>query len=986
MTTIRTRNSHLGRLCSRLLLSVAALVAALVVFAPAASADYGLEPGTTFVKGHETVTPEICSVFLPPGPGCTIFGITIPGGGQGTFWAPGYELFVDGLAAAPEVTQAGGHPDFTTAFQIQDYANDPDGQTKDIFTDLPAGSVGYPQAVPRCESADLNLTLLGNCPTEAQVGFAATGSFVAFFSPVSSMVPVPGEPAAFGYKVFGYTINLFTRPRSESDYGLTVEARDLPTGVALRGTALTLWGVPYDTAHDNHRFDSDGSHGGTPLGATVTGAAMRPLTSAPTNCNTGPLSTTVRIRSWGKPDQWISADAAASEQTGCEAIDFKPQVTASPTTTVADSPTGLNFDVNVPQNTECEAGPPIVCPPSTSHLKDTKVTLPEGMVINPSGANGLDGCSPAEIGLTTPLGSKPIHFSDEPANCPDGSKIGTAEVETPLTESPLPGSVYIADPYDNPFKSLLAIYIGVDDPKRGIIVKFVGEVVPDPVTGQLVITFTDAPQLPFEHLRLSFRQGPHAALRTPTCGDYSTTASLTPYAAPDSPVATKSDWSITQGPGGSCEVPNAPSFDAGTVTPIAGAESPFVMHLRREDGSQNFSAITLDPPPGLMAKLAGTEICSGAALKAARGKSGADEKASPSCPANSRVGSVVAGAGAGPSPYYVPGTVYLAGPYKGAPLSLAIIAPAIAGPFDLGTIVVQVAAYIDPRTARITAVTDPLPRILDGIPLDIRTVDLSLDRPEFTRNPTSCDPMAVKGLLTSTLGQTASLESRFQVAECGQLGFKPKVFLRLFGKRFGRGANPRLRAVIVPRGGDANISRIAVKMPRSLLVDQSHIRTVCTRVQFAADACPAGAIYGHVVARSPLVDYPLTGNVYLRSSDNTLPDLVADLRGPDYQPVRIEAVGRIDSVKGALRNTFDIVPDIPISKIVLLLRGGKKSLLVASRNLCKGIQRARINLSGHNGRQRLVQQKITIRRCDRKRRAAAKRNRRARVAHGSAAG
>src|SRR5829696_7507742 len=324
------------------------------------------------------------------------------------------------------------------------------------------------------------------------------------------MVPVPGEQATLGYKVFGFVINLFARARTESDYGLTIEARDLPTLVPLQEAEVTLWGVPYDPIHDNHRFDTDGSHGGTPLGASVTGTAVRPFTSAPTNCETGPLKTSIKVRSWGHPEKWIADDSFASEQTECDKIPFDPQVTATPTTGVADSPAGLNIDVHVPQNVECEVGPPIVCPPSVSHLKDTRITLPEGMVLNPSSANGLEGCSPAEIGLTTPLGSRPIQFTGEPANCPDGSKIGTAEVETPLLEAPMPGAVYLAEPYDNPFKSLLAIYIGVDDPKSGIVSKLVGDVEADPVTGRLTTTVVEQPQLPIEHTRLNFKQGPHA--------------------------------------------------------------------------------------------------------------------------------------------------------------------------------------------------------------------------------------------------------------------------------------------------------------------------------------------------------------------------------------------------------------------------------------------------------------------------------------------
>ncbi len=517
--------------------------------------------------------------------------------------------------------------------------------------------------------------------------------------------------------------------------------------------------------------------------------------------------------------------------------------------------------------------------------------------------------------------------------------------------------MYLAKPYDNPFKSLLALYIETNDPERGLVAKFAGHLVADPDTGQLTTMVVDQPQLPLEHIRLNLKQGPHAALRTPpTCGDFTTVSKLAPYSAPDSPVTFEDDFSVNSGPDGNCDLQNAPSFDAGTINPIAGRYSPLVVRLNRPDGSQEFDSVTISPPPGLTARLAGVPYCPDSALAAAAAKDGLDEQANPSCPAAADIGDVVVGAGAGPSPYYVNGQAYLAGPYKGAPLSLAIVTPAAAGPLDLGTIVVRAALHVDPVTAKITAVSDQIPHILDGIPLDIRSVAIQLNRSEFTKNPTSCDPTSVEGSLASTLGITAGLSERFQLGECRRLGFKPKLFLRLYGKRFTRTANPRLRAVLVPREGDANIARTSVLMPNSIFLDQSNINTVCTRVQFAADACPTGSIYGRAMATTPLLDQPLSGNVYLRSSNNPLPDLVADLDGQ----IPVEVIGRTDTVKGALRNTFDVVPDAPISRFVLLLEGGRKSLLVANRNLCDGVQRAKVDMLAHSGRRSVVRQRIKI--------------------------
>jgi hypothetical protein len=373
-----------------------------------------------------------------------------------------------------------------------------------------------------------------------------------------------------------------------------------------------------------------------------------------------------------------------------------------------------------------------------------------------------------------------------------------------------------------------------------------------------------------------------------------------------------------------------------------------VVKLRREDGTQQFSAIDVAPPPGLLAKLAGVPYCPDSAVAAAEAKTGKQEQASPSCPAASQVGTVVAGAGAGPAPYYATGKAYLTGPYKSAPISLAVVTPAVAGPFDLGNVVTKVALQVDPETAKVTALSDPLPSILQGIPLDVRSVAISMDRPDFTLNPTSCDPMAVTGSLTSTTGSVAPLENRFQVGECTRLGFKPSLKINLKGSTK-RAGNPALTATVTyPSGGYANIASASVALPHSEFLDQGHIKTICTRVQFAADACPKGAIYGKAKAITPLLDQPLEGPVYLRSSNNPLPDLVVDLRGQ----IHVALVGRIDSVNGGIRTTFGSVPDAPVSKFTLQMQGGSKGLLENSRDLCKTVNKATATFTAQNGKAR----------------------------------
>ncbi len=530
------------------------------------------------------------------------------------------------------------------------------------------------------------------------------------------------------------------------------------------------------------------------------------------------------------------------------------------------------------------------------------------------------------------------------------------EVTTPLLDHGIKADVYLAKQQDNPFNSLLALYIAGRDAESGVVLKLSGQVKAED-DGRLVTTFDNQPQVPFSKLHLELFGGPRAPLRTPSaCGAHTATAELTPWSG-NAPVELWSSFQITQGPAGA-PCPNGafdPKLAAGTTNPLAAAYSPFTLRLSRADGTQELGAITATLPPGLIGKLAGVPYCPDAALAAISGalRTGAAQIASPSCPAASQVGTVTVGAGAGPNPFYTQsGRAYLAGPYKGAPLSVAVVTPAVAGPFDLGNVVVRNALRIDPATTQVTAVSDPLPSILHGIPLDLRDVRVDLSRPDFTLNPTSCDPMAIDATLTGTQGASASRSERFQVANCDKLAFKPKLSIRLKGG-IRRSDHPALRAqLVMPKKTGANIARASVALPHSEFLAQSHIRTICTRVQFAAgsgggEACPAGSVYGHARAFSPLLDKPLEGPVYLRSSSHRLPDLVAALNGQ----IDVELSGRIDTTNdGGIRTTFALVPDAPVSKFVLSMKGGKKGLLENSRNLCKSTNRATVKFDGQNGK------------------------------------
>ncbi len=926
--------------------------------------------------------------------GPLVNSVTIEGGGVAPRSAEG----LNAAAVAPPVTglsefqaqavsetgevltQAGGHPyQYVTTYAVNTEPGPPTGapfrpaggDVKDVEVALPPGLVGNPTAVTTCGHAEFleQVTLdrpSGNgqnfrngCPSGSVVGFIAIRQLEGVRSPavepIYELEPPLGMPAQLAFQVVGAPFFIDTKVRTAGDYGITAFLPNLAQVKRASSATVVLWGVPAAASHDSVRGDclneSPSATEGISAGDCPASIAPRPFLTNSTACE-GIQATTFAFDTWSL-GQSTSATSFAPPNTGCGSVPFAATLSARPQTTVADSPTGLAVDLHVDGN-EAPGGV------ATAHLRDAVVSLPAGLTVNPSSASGLGACSPEQAGLTSAVGSGTASFSAEPARCPDDSKLGTVEIDTPLLDHPVDGDVYLASQGQNPFGSLLALYIAADDARTGVVVKLAGRVEVDPISGQLTARFADNPQLPFEDLRVSFFEGPAAALRTPTtCGRYTTTSDLRPWSAPGSgPDATPSDsFTVGSAPGGPCAdteagQPNSPSFAAGTERPLAGAFSPFVLRLSRADGSQQLGRLDLNLPKGLLGKLAGIPYCSDAALAAAERDSGAAEQARPSCPSASVVGEVTVGAGAGPRPLQVRGRAYLAGPYRGAPLSLAVITPAVAGPFDLGTVVVRAAISVDPLSAQISVRTDPLPTILQGIPLDLRSIDVALARPGFTLNPTSCAAAAIAGTVTSPAGQKAAVENRFGIAGCRELGFSPKLSLRLTGGTT-RAKDPALHAVLIQPGGQANIGRAAVTLPPSLFIDQRHINNPCTRVQFAASRCPASSILGHARAYTPLLAKPLEGPVIFRSNggERKLPDLVAVLDGQ----IQVELVGYIDSVKGragkpgGVRTTFAQVPDAPVSRFVLDLHGGRKGLLQNSVNLCRSKNRFRAKLRGQNG-------------------------------------
>ncbi|HYC80489.1 MAG TPA: hypothetical protein VEB65_01805, partial [Solirubrobacterales bacterium] len=651
----------------------------------------------------------------------------------------------------------------------------------------------------------------------------------------------------------------------------------------------------------------------------------------------------------------------------CNTIPYAPTVATNPGTGSTNSPATASVAIAVPHIKNPTAQ-------DSSNTKTATVTLPTGMGINPAaasnaaGPNGLETCTDQQFGKGT----------RNPVSCPARSQIGTVKIESPPLPEPnnqLEGPVYVGQQLSRDPQSgnEYRIFINAVSRRYGVDVRLVGNVRADPVTGQLSTTISEAPQVPFTSFVLNFANSPRPSVLSspPTCGPNQTSASMVPWSG--TPPATPSgSFALSSLPGGGAcpksmgERPFSPGFAVAPNGNRAGDYSPLSIDLTRGDGQQELKGVDVTLAPGMTGKLAGLVYCNAPELATAAGRAGAAEASASSCPPKSEVGSVAIEAGTGPSPLKIAGKAFLSGPYKGAPLSLAVITPATAGPFDLGTVVVRVALFVDPVTAQVHAVSDPIPDVYGGTQLSVRAIRLDLDRKEFTLNPTSCEPSASGGVVRGGGGNPADaaswssfdVSSPFRTSRCDELKFRPKLTTKLLGKRkkMRRNGHPRLRATLVARPGDANIARAALTLPHAAFLDQSHIKTICTRVQLAARKCPKGAVYGHAEAITPLLDEPLKGPVYLVSSDNLLPDLLADLRGQ----VDIQLHGVISTKKARTRTVFYPVPDVPVRKFVLNMRGGKRGLLVNSRNLCERRAFSFLNFKSQNGK-KLKKKKLPLR-------------------------
>jgi hypothetical protein len=884
---------------------------------------------------------------------------------------------------------------------------EPDDNLRTLDATLPRGVIGNPEAVPKCSDADflkdgkLELQSTG-CPSDTEVGYldiqfyGSGGRGIpwppAFFGlnfyidriPIYNLDPPKGTPVDFGFNIGGfYHGHIYAALDAAHDYRIKAVSPFISSLLQPSIVQTTFWGVPGDPSHDRDRScpatgscntnlenlaNYEGHFGNTPI---------RPLLTLPMACGdeAGPFE--LSADSWQHPGAFTEPqDSEPLEVEGCEdpRIRFEPKIRLQPTSRAAGGPTGLDVHLEVPQRDDqvesaeelyAQNGDVQAIP--TPPMKKVVVTLPDGMTLSTSAAQGLGNCSAAEIGLGT----------DDPVRCPESSRYGSLTLHTPIlpADEPMHGDIYIAKQNENPFHNFLSMYFVIHDEARGLLVKVPGRLDLDPRTGQITTTFDDLPQFPISDMQLTFKSGVRAGLvNPPTCGTKTITATFYSWSEPQTPVTVDSNYDVTEKPDGSpcvkslAERPFGPEMEAGTVSNSAGSYSPFVFRLQRTDDDQEFSQLSTTLPPGLLANISQLSECPEAGIRQAEDprRTGTAEKLFPSCPASSQIGTTDVGSGVGQVITYIPGKAYLAGPYRGAPLSMVVITPILAGPYDLGVIAVRSTIHVNGELGQATVSTDPFPQIDQGIPVRLRDIRVKVDRPRTTINPTSCDPMAVTAHVTGTGGNLEStaddtavdLSDRFQAADCASLPFKPDLRFRLKGGTK-RGDFPAFSALLRGREGDANIARSTVVLPRSEFIEQGHIRTVCTRVQFNANQCPPGSVYGVARAKSPLFAETLEGPVYLRSNggERVLPDLVVRLNGK----IDVTLAGFIDSVgKGRVRNTFDVVPDAPVTFFSLKMKGGKGGLLVNHRDLCTAPSRAAVELTGQNGKTHDTHPKVAV--------------------------
>jgi hypothetical protein len=883
--------------------------------------------------------------------------VTVAGGGasEASFEAPfttgttpaAYGATPGSVFAALSSMQAGAHPDLTTQFTINtSELNVPSEDTRDIRFDLPPGLVGSAVGTARCSMSRVvdEIAKPDLCPTDSMVGVAALtisplqenrrkeaqpGAAETIAVPIYNIAPSPGEPAAFGFDAIALPVRLDTSVLSNGDYGVRVTAPEIPETLQTISTSITIWGVPAQHNGPGGDMTFYSLLGGRTFGAPNPNQSPVPLLTSPQQC-TEPLTATMETDPWVDPGVFSTESASMGKLTDCDLVPFSSSFSFLPDTLEAGAPAGYTFDLNVPQQNVAGAL-------TNASVKSVKLTLPEGVVVNPSAAQGLSSCSDAEF-------YGPHHPSQEPASpaeCPREAQVGEVEVETPDLEHPLKGEVFLGAPECDPCTpqdaeggKMVRLFVQlVGEGEAGVIVKLEGRGMVDQQTGQITTVFEETPQVPFNRLRLVLEGGPRAVLANPrVCGPVKATGDLTPWNT--EPGVSDStpfyEFEIDQGCFGS---QFAPSFAAGMPNIQAGAFGEFTLAFGRGDRDQYLGGITTRMPAGLLGKLAGVELC-----KEAQANAG-------TCGANSSIGQVQVLTGPGTNPFLVSGgQVFLTEGYDGAPFGLSIVVPAVAGPYTLsgttgaGTVVVRAKIAVDPSTAALTVSSNPLPTMLDGIPLQLKAVDVRIDRPGFTFNPTNCARTAIAGTLSSAEGMSASASSPFQVTNCASLGFKPSFTAATSGKSSranGASLGVKLAFPAGGQGSEANIAKVKVELPKQLPSRLTTLQKACPAAQFEANPadCPQASVVGHASAITPIVPVPLTGPAYFVShGGEAFPSLVVVLQG---YGVTVDLVGTtFISKSGITSSTFKTVPDVPVSSFELSLPEGPFSALAANGDLC----------------------------------------------------
>ena len=895
------------------------------------SIEVTVSPG--LANGEQVVSTASVSGGGAP-PATTSLSTTISST-PASFGLEGMSLEATGLDGATD-TQAGDHPyEFTTTFYLNTTARPTVGamnfvqlqsveDPKDVVTDLPAGFVGDPQVVAKCSQEAAQAGEQLRCPAASQIGVAQlhiqaithVASHEDDIVPIYNVVPDKGVVAQFMFAEGPVPTTLFVEVSQDTNYAVRVIASGIPPIAELTGLSLTFFGEPLN----NHDVYNES-----------VGAAPVAFLQNPVDCSPGPLQAKVSMDSWQHPGSYLpdgspdlsdpdwktSSTTVYPSITGCDMLQFEPSITVTPDTTQADEPTGVNVDLHVPQSTN--RFPALATP----ELENATVTLPAGLTLSPSAADGLQACSDAQIALG----------SIESGDCPDASVLGTVKIDVPLLETPLEGQVYLGEPECDPCSSsdaadgkMLRIYI--EAAGSGVRIKKEGRVYANPSTGQLTSRFEDNPQDPFEDLELRFKGGLRAGLATPQdCGLATTTTDLTPWSSPITPDATptSSFETSSDGNGGACPaVPSLnPSFSAGTSNPNAGQFSPFTLTFGREDREQDLSGIQVHMPPGLLGTLTGIPLCE--EPQASLG----------TCPGASQIGSMTVAAGPGSHPFYEKGEVYLTGSYKGAPFGLSIVVPTVAGPFNLGNVVVRAQINIDPLTAALTVTSDAFPQVIDGIPLRLRTANVTIERPGFIFNPTNCAQQHITATIAGAQGSQADVSAPFAVSGCAGLRFGPTFRVSTSGKTSRKDGASLDARLTFPKGAQSNVAKVKVELPKQLPSELKTLQKACPAATFEADpaACPSASVIGIVKASTPVLPVELTGPVYFVShAGEEFPDLIAVLQG---YGVRVDLIGKtFISKAGITSSTFDNVPDVPVNSFELYLPEGPYSALAATGNLC----------------------------------------------------